>query len=399
MKKVAIVYHFFAHYRGGVMRALLDTSEYEYIFVGDRMDPTDPYRSIKEWRAPKERFVLTPCVRFLGNLLWQRRLLKLSVRPDIYAVVFLGNANFISTWLAALVARLTGKRVLFWTHGWTRRDRGLKRIGRRVFYAIAHGLLLYGNRARMIGLEEGFPSASLYVVYNSLDYETQKATRDRVTKQRLQEIRRQYCTRSAGSLLIFVGRLVKNCRLELLLEAMARLKAEGVGTGLLLVGDGPEKEFLQQRAKTLGLPVSFYGACYDERTLAELLMAANVTVSPGKVGLTAMHSLAYGTPVITHDDADSQMPEFEAIVPGKTGELFRRNEVEDLCKAIKKWVDLPWPDEAIRRECHLIIDRFYNPMFQRSVINRAVAGIPAEEPGTGSIHRSHSVGTSVHGET
>jgi glycosyltransferase involved in cell wall biosynthesis len=178
--------------------------------------------------------------------------------------------------------------------------------------------------------------------------------------------------------LIYTGRLTKSKGLALLLTAMSQLQNQGFKTSLLLVGDGPEREPLTQLAKTSGVAVHFYGACYDEDRLAELIMSANLTVAPGKVGLTAMHSLIYGTPVITHDDPDDQMPEWEAIIPGQTGDFFRRGDVHDLARVIQKWSMLPWPDESIRKRCMSVIDCSYNPSFQRSIINRAVVGLPAE---------------------
>ena len=107
-------------------------------------------------------------------------------------------------------------------------------------------------------------------------------------------------------------------------------------------------------------------------------MSANLTVSPGQVGLTAMHSLAYGTPVITHDDPAHQMPEWEAIVPGKTGDLFKRGDALDLAATIRKWCVNPWPDDDVRSQCMAVIEQHYNPQFQQQVINRAVAGLPAD---------------------
>ena len=59
-------------------------------------------------------------------------------------------------------------------------------------------------------------------------------------------------------------------------------------------------------------------------------------VSPGNVGLTAMHALVYGIPVISHSNAAAQMPEFEAITPGLTGELFKENDVFSLCESLTR---------------------------------------------------------------
>ena len=373
--RVAVVYHFFAHYRSPIMQMLLDSHDIDYFLVGDRSDPDN---SIEPWQLPDTKLLFAPCIKVTSNLLWQKGLLRVAIRHDVDVIIFLGNANFISTWIAAILARLTRKRVLFWTHGWLRREQGTKAIVRNLFYRLAHGLLLYGNRAKMFGTEKGFAKDRMYVVYNSLDYQTQKAIMTHMTEDHIKLVREMFFPNSKIPLLIYTGRLTKSKGLGLLLDAMSHLQNQGFKTSLLLVGDGPEREALKQLAKTSGLAVHFYGSCYDENKLSELIMAANVTVAPGQIGLTAIHSLGYGTPVITHDDPNDQGPEWEAIAPGETGEVFKPGDVHDLARVIQKWSMLPWPDESVRKRCMSVIDRFYNPNYQRSIINRAVIGLPAE---------------------
>ena len=43
----------------------------------------------------------------------------------------------------------------------------------------------------------------------------------------------------------------------------------------------------------------FQGAVFDESN-SELIYHSDLCVSPGNVGLTAIHSLTYGVPVATH---------------------------------------------------------------------------------------------------
>jgi glycosyltransferase involved in cell wall biosynthesis len=373
--RVAVVYHFFAHYRAAIMQALLNSKDAEYVLVGDRFDPD---RSIEPWQPPASRFVMAPCKKLSSSLIWQSGVVKMAMRRDIDVMIFLGNVNILSTWLAAGLARLFKKRVLFWTHGWIRHECGGKAIIRNLFYRLAHGLLLYGNRAKWIGRSNGFMEEAMYVVYNSLDYEAQKAARVNVTYSRIRQVRRILFPLSDAPVLICTSRLTKWRGLDLVLRAMSQLQKQGFDTCLLLVGDGPEREALALMANDLHLAVHFHGSCYDEDRLAELIMSANLTVAPGKVGLTAMHSLVYGTPVITHDDPDDQMPEWEAIEPGQTGDVFRRGDVLDLAEKIKKWCQSPWPDEGIRNRCMAVIERHYNPEYQRFMIDRAVTALPAK---------------------
>jgi glycosyltransferase involved in cell wall biosynthesis len=139
-----------------------------------------------------------------------------------------------------------------------------------------------------------------------------------------------------------------------------------------LVGEGPEKESLESLALSLQVPHRFVGACYDEAVIAKLFKASDLTVSPGKVGLTAMHSMAYGTPVISHGNFDHQMPEVEAIVPGITGDVFSENSSEDLARVISTWFDQhPRKPE---RECINRIESDFTPAIQRRVIEATLSG-------------------------
>ena len=100
----------------------------------------------------------------------------------------------------------------------------------------------------------------------------------------------------------------------------------------MFIGDGPIASLLRKKAEKMMEQVTFLGAVYDEELIASLLWNADLCISPGNVGLTALHSMAYGTPVATHNDFAEQMPEYEAIIEGRTGFFFDRNSVDDLEK-------------------------------------------------------------------
>lgn len=374
---VAIVYHFFPHYRAAVMRELLGSTKHHYVLVGDERSPEPEIRS---WPVEDTgRFINTPCRRLVGPLLLQSGLLKVALNRKLDTIIYHGNPWLVSTWISAMAARLTGKRVLFWTHGWTRDEHGPKAWLRKLYYKLPHALLLYGHWAKAAGLARGFAPEQLHVIYNSLDARQQRELRSSVSLDELNKQRRELFPRPELPLVVCCARLSRECRHDLLLKAQASLRDAGHVFNLLLIGDGTERLSLERRAVAEQLPVVFTGACYDEPRLARWIMAADVTVSPGKVGLTAMQSLAYGTPVITHGDWDAQGPECEAILPGRTGDYFRRNDVTDLMRAIARWTTNAPPRAQTTAECHRVIDRFYNPSFQRLAIERAVDGAPADD--------------------
>jgi glycosyltransferase involved in cell wall biosynthesis len=174
-----------------------------------------------------------------------------------------------------------------------------------------------------------------------------------------------------------VARLTRACRYDLLLEAVAQLGDSGRHIEICLIGTGPEEADLRRQAERLGVDLVLPGAVYDERLLGEQIFAADLTVCPGKIGLSAIHSLSYGTPVVTHGDLDSQMPEVEAIAPGVNGTLFERGDTAALAAAIRSWMIEPTEREAVRDRCIEVVEERYNPIKQAELIDATVSAVCA----------------------
>jgi len=100
-----------------------------------------------------------------------------------------------------------------------------------------------------------------------------------------------------------VRRLVRRMGLTALLDAMADLRARVPDALLLIAGRGPEAEALRHRIRTLGLEdhVRLLGFVPDA-LLPLAYRAADLCVMPSQAlegfGLTALESLAAGTPVL-----------------------------------------------------------------------------------------------------
>jgi glycosyltransferase involved in cell wall biosynthesis len=237
-----------------------------------------------------------------------------------------------------------------------------------LFFRLPHGLFLYGQRSKEIGVSRGFSSDTLHVVNNSLDYAAQRVLFSSLSAISRSRLRAELQLPIDGRIIICTARVTRKCRFDLLLHAVSKLTPANPDLYVLIVGEGPEKEALTALAVSLGVAHRFWGPCYEEATIAKL--HKDLTVSPGKVGLTAIHSMAYGTPVISHDNFDHQMPEFAAIVRGVTGDFFAENSAEALAEAIGKWFrDHPGKPE---RECVERIEAEFTPAFQRRVIERAL---------------------------
>ena len=359
--KVLVVYNSAAHYRESVFRLIGKTIECDFVF-GRKLG------NIKQFdTATLDGNVIIVDNKKLGRFYYQPHVLSLSLRKQYDRYLFLGDTRCLSTWLSAFVIRLfsPSKRIYFWTHGWYGKESWMEALLKKFFFRLANGgIFLYGNYARELMVKEGFNPEKLFVIHNSLAYEQQLELRPSLGNNDTFRCYFNNCFKT----LLFIGRLTTVKRLDLLLEALTLTKNE---YNLALVGDGTEKESLISKTEELGLKnrVWFYGACYNETELGRLISASDLCVSPGNVGLTAIHSMVFGTPVLTHDDFPWQMPEFEAIRNGETGCFFRRGDVKSLAESIDSWFSQDFYDrEEIRKKCYSEIDSYWTPAFQLDVI-------------------------------
>ncbi|MFT3780859.1 MAG: glycosyltransferase [Nibricoccus sp.] len=377
--RVAMFQRIFAHYQGGLVQALARSTEHEYNFFGDRRDPCNS--GIEAYRfAEKMRYRYCTTWHLNHRLAWQCGAISAACSRQFDVLILEGSLSIVSNWFAIILGRAMGKRVLLYGHGSLRRDTGLKRLLKTVFYKLADGLLLYGKRGRDLEIQAGLRAERLYIVYNSLDEDTIRAQSGKVDDTTCRGLREElWGVRANSPVLLSVGRLTKVKRLNLLIEAAGLLNSRGIPVAVHVVGDGPEKVRLQQIAERLGVLVHFSGAVHGEQQLSVMISAADVMVIPGAAGLSVIHSLSYGTPVVTNDDLDNQMPEAEAIVPGENGLLFKAGDANSLADAIMGILSRLPRGEHTHQQCRRIIDSCYNPDRMSAAFDAAVAGRPACE--------------------
>lgn len=284
-------------------------------------------------------------------------------------VIFAGDIRDISSWLLLIKCRLYRKKTFLWTHGWYGKENYCVKIAKKIYFSLADNVLLYGTYARELMLKEGFLSEKLHVIYNSLDYKSDIVKRKTLKKT---SVYKEIFMNNAP-VLLFVGRLTAVKKLDMLLEAQKQLYDSDFLVNVIFVGDGADKQALKNKVARNNLQkyVHFFGESYDNERLSELIFNADLCISPGNVGLTAIHSLSFGTPVITHNNFKLQMPEFESITKGMTGDFFDYDSSLSLANTIREWLQMhPVKNDELIRNCFTVIDNKYNPNYQIDLLRK-----------------------------
>lgn len=305
-----------------------------------------------------------------GGLIWQKGVLKLLFSKEYDTYLILGEPLTLSTWSLLLLRPFLAskKKIYFWSHGWYGREGRFKKWLKKGFFGLANGTFLYGNYARKVAQEQGNKPDNLWVIHNSLDHDQHLNIRQRITQS---DIFQRHFGNSYPTL-IFIGRLTPVKQLDQVIKAVKILRDRGEGYNVVFVGDGQERNNLQELATKLNVNVWFYGGCYDDTETAQLIYDADLCVSPGNVGLTAMHTMSFGTPVLTHSNFANQMPEFEAIHQGTTGDFFNEGDTEDLANQISQWFKTHTDREAVREACYNEIDNSWTPEYQLKILKQYI---------------------------
>ena len=133
---------------------------------------------------------------------------------------------------------------------------------------------------------------------------------------------------------LFVGRLVEKKAAGVLIRAMAQVQQLVPQAELTIVGDGPQREELQQLADKLNVKVNFLGEMPNDRVRAQMHEARifclpSITASNGDaegLPIVLLEAQACGLPVVTSARGGRD----EGIADGITGFSFNEGDVAAL---------------------------------------------------------------------
>lgn len=265
-------------------------------------------------------------LRFAAFLVGRRR------RYDVWHVHIAHHLGIVT----CVVGALLRKRVVVKFSGWWEFEEGVLALrglgGALVRRALGRAAVLQAISTRMARELEahGLPGDAIEVLPNAVD-----AARfdGRATPRG-----------GATFTAVFVGRLVPEKELGVLLEAWARAFAGRDGVRLWLVGEGKLADELRAQAERLGIAAQVELLGHRDR-VEEVVAAADLGVLPSRVeGLsnTLLETMAAGLPVIATRVSGSE----DFVVTGRNGWLVPVGDVAAIAAALTEAAALP--AEALR---------------------------------------------------
>jgi len=374
--KVAIIDGIAAHYRLLLFQKLSQQTETEYhLFASGSkyqgIETIDPRLASVPVINGGIKWDLIENITFLKRIVWQRQVLSLARKSNFDVYIFIGEAQVLSTWIGALICRIRERKVAFWGHGIYGNEGFFKKNLRRIFNKLPDTYMVYNERAKELLLKDGIRKEKIFVVNNSLNHDAHLIIRNSIRKDELIILKNKlFPLNNRLPVLIFIGRLTNIKKIDQVIRAMEILHSQGKKVNCLIIGKGEMENSLKEfvTRKKLDEYFHFYGPCYDERENALMLSMSDCCISPGNAGLLAIHSMSFGTPVITHNDFPNQMPESDTIIENRTGEFFEKDNLYDLADKIDKLVFVNGK-EHYSSNCLTLMDNYYNPDYQIRIFN------------------------------
>jgi len=145
--------------------------------------------------------------------------------------------------------------------------------------------------------------------------------------------------RTPDPTLLYLGRLRRYKRVDLLLKAVAHLRQDGLPVRLRIAGRGPHEGALRAMAANLGLgtdAVQFLGFVTEEEKLSLLQTSwLHLLTSPREGwGIANLEAAACGTPTVASDAPGLR----DSVLHGETGFLVPHGDVEALAREIRALV-------------------------------------------------------------
>lgn len=249
-----------------------------------------------------------------------------DLRPNI--VVCMGHVGNISHWRLIQAKRKLGFKLVAWQCGYEYNPGLVKSLLLKQFVPQFDLHLAYHTNAKIYALQHGADEGSVAVIHNTIN-ESRIATLPKAEARTF--LASLYPKIGGKKILLFVGAILKEKRIEVIIAALNRLNRTDLI--LLVVGDGPHLRIISELCKSrtdvllTGQIVEGVGPFFD---------ASEMYLLPGTGGLGINEAMAHGLPILSgYADGSAD----DLVIDGENGFRLMTDSADELAGRIAEVLD------------------------------------------------------------
>jgi glycosyltransferase involved in cell wall biosynthesis len=243
------------------------------------------------------------------NYTGESRSTTLFIYPQIISLIFKydtiileGTTNIFNNMYIIPIARILGKKIIWWDSGYSESVRTKKRkvidFFIKPFVKLTHVQIAYSSKGKRY-IEKYMGGHNTHLNLNTINtnyFET-------INEEILSSID-NYTFNDKEVQLLYVGVVEERKKVESLVKDVLKLNELKKGRKYILnvVGGGNQLNELKGRYRSSF--VNFHGPIYDKEELKSFYFKSDLFVLPGDGGLGILQSLLFGLPVLCLNGAD-----------------------------------------------------------------------------------------------
>lgn len=192
--------------------------------------------------------------------------------------------------------------------------------------------LIVGKYAKEYFLHFGAKEETMFFAPHSVDNRFFSEGRNKYINKR-NDIRKEFGIPHDAVVFVFVGALISRKRPHDFLFAIQKASKSNPRIWGLIVGDGPLKNELQEKATSSDIPIHFTGFL-NQTELPKAYAISDCLVNGSSVeswGLTINEAMASSLPAIVSNTVGSAP---DLVHPGETGRIFQCGNIDELSDAM-----------------------------------------------------------------
>ena len=245
--------------------------------------------------------------------------------PSIYVTV--PNPRLLDSFSTAKYLKKLQVPCVAWGIGttdfWDKPFKSLRKVYRKAFLKQFDAFICYGTKAASQYADLGFDEKRIFPIFNATKPRPNGPPPSRPNQF------------SSAPKIITIGRLIESKGFDRLINAACILQQKGIELQVWIVGEGPDKNRLEQLSRDISASVKFLGRKTGD-DLSQLCKQADLFVLPGLGGLAIQEAMTFALPIIV-TEADGT----ELDLVRDNGWIVKKNDANELANAIQVAIEDP----------------------------------------------------------